>query len=412
MINRMKNDKIFCGLDIGSDGIKAALVQAKERDQLELLGAYQMKTHGYKKNSVTNLNEFSECIQYTLSQLSEKSGEKIKDVYVGLGGECVEVRPSSTMIPLVERGSKVIHERDLRKINEQARLLGVKMEEETLHDLPQSYIVDDVNSVINPVGLYGRKLGVNALMIVTAANRIRNINKAITHAGFDVSGVYFGSYVAHRIATTHDQRMAGCMLMDFGADLTQIFIFKDGVLKFYHKIDIGAHDMTQTISDKLNIPTDLAEEIKQSYADVAKGRFLAEEEILVKKENNYLPIQRQTIYDAVEPVTESLLSQIKNAYLTSGCANTIQKGAVVIGGGALLPGLIERIDKEVIQPVQLGKADSLLQKNISHGSIFINAISLAVQGVENQFGKETSSSDDNWVQLFVNKVREIYQEYF
>jgi len=196
MLNKMMKEKHYCGVDIGTHTIKAGIMKIKDAMDAQLIGVYEHKTYGFKDNAVSDLDEFSDCIHNTIAELTKKTGIKLREVQVGLGGAMIEARQTKTVIPLIDKGSKVITQRDVKKVNDNARLLGIQMEEEILHDLPQHYRIDDVNSVLNPVGLYGRKLGVDTLMIVINENRICNITKAVHQAGYDVTNVFFSTHAS------------------------------------------------------------------------------------------------------------------------------------------------------------------------------------------------------------------------
>ena len=160
----MIGKKILCGLDVGSQKIKASVVRIG-RGQGELLGASEATVRGFKKSQVTDLGEFAESIQRILAELSKKAGVKLKDVQLGIGGHLVQSRFSKAVVPLVDKSNKVITNTDIKKVNKQARLLGIKMDEAVLHDFPQYYVIDDTNKVLNPAGLYGRKLMVASLLV-------------------------------------------------------------------------------------------------------------------------------------------------------------------------------------------------------------------------------------------------------
>ena len=48
MLSRFSSEKIFCGLDIGSQRIKASLVRAKDAQDIQLLDVYENKTSGFR----------------------------------------------------------------------------------------------------------------------------------------------------------------------------------------------------------------------------------------------------------------------------------------------------------------------------------------------------------------------------
>jgi len=414
MFNRMMREKYYCGLDIGSKKIKASVLHSKDSEHVELLGACERTTHGFKDASVTDLGELTECIHATVEQLLKKTDVKIKEFYVGIGGASVDARETNTVIPLIDKGNKVIAQRDIKKVNGQARLLGMKMEEEILHDAPQYYQVDDINSALNPLGLYGRKLGVHSLMIIINGNRVRNIIKAIQQAGYDVADVAFSTYTSSEIALNEDDRTKGTVLVDIGAEVTSVLILKDGVLKFMDKIPVGGEHFSRNIAEHIQIPFNLAEEIKLSYAVALKTERHQSEEILVRRKDQYVPVKREQIYNAIEPQIIELVQSIRSAIRISGLYDQINRGITLIGGGALLPGIIERIAEETNLSAKLGQLGVITDHKLSNAATFASVVGLALQGFnKNSLGVVISSNGhSHWAKKAAQKMRDLYQEYF
>ena len=388
-------------------------MRVKDGKVFELVGLYEKPIYGYKQGVVSDLGELSESIRTTIADLTKKTGVKIKGVQLGLGGELVSSRETSTVIPLADRGSKVITTQDLKKLNVQAKLLGIKMEEEILHQLSQYYQVDDANLIVNPIGLYGRKLGVYSLMIIAQTNRVRNIIKAVHQAGYEVVNVFFSSYAASEVILCEEDLLEGCALVDIGANGTNILVFKDKVLKYLDKIDVGGSLFTKGISDKLNLSFSLAEEIKKSYAVALSSERHHEEEILVKKENNYIPVKRGDIYRAIEPDILKLVTGIRTAIKFAGLYGQIHRGVVMIGGGSLMPGLIERIAEEMDLPAYLGNSQITLEKKLSHTALYSSVLGLTHGGFKGTLAHSIMNKNgSSWKSFLIGKVKEVYHEYF
>jgi cell division protein FtsA len=411
MFNRMMTEKYYCGLDIGSQKIKAAILEVKDLDTIKLLGVYESKIFGFSNDSISDLSELIECIHHALDQLMKKTNLKVKEVCLGVNGKLMDVRSVYAEIPLLDRRTKIIGWRDLKKINEQARLLGVKIEEDVLHDLPQHYQVDDASYIINPRGLHGRKLGVQSLMVIANTARIGNITKAVHQAGFDVDQVSFGSFAASKVVLTQQQKKNGVALIDIGAYQTSLLVFKNGVLKSVRKLSIGGDDFTKGIAQKLNLPFDLAEEIKKSYAIVTQDRNFQEEEILVKRESAYIPFQREAICQSIDPVMNQLVFKIKEALEELGAVSDLNEGVVFLGGGALLPGLIEEFEKQVNFSSNLGKIVTLPSVVLENAAVFSSAIGLALEGSVKS-NPYSFNEGAHWAKQLTSKVKELYQEYF
>ena len=230
-IHIMIREKYYCGLDLGAQKIKAGILKVKDATQMEIIGVYEQKTAGFRDGAVSDLGELSDCIHAAVNTLLQRTSLKLKEVQLGVGSELIEIREGSTTIPLADRTNKIITRRDMKKVNDQARLLSLKMDEEVLHDLPQQYLVDEVNKALNPGGLYGRKLGVQSLLIFTNTNRIRNIVRAVHQAGYEVPNVFFTSYAAGEVALDDVERARGRVLIDIGDRATSVLLFRDNILR-------------------------------------------------------------------------------------------------------------------------------------------------------------------------------------
>ena len=409
----MLREKIFCGLDLGSQQIKTSLVKInKHTKQPELLATRESATRGLRKSTVSDLSELSESINDAMAGLSKKVGIKIRDVRLGIGGFLVESRLSNAIIPLVDKNSKVITFHDVRKVNEQARLLGIRIEEEVVHDFIQSYTIDDQNNVTNPLGLYGRKLSVNLLLLIANINLLNNIVKAVHQAGYEIVSISLASLAAAEATLTKKEKSDGCVLMDMGASTTNILIFEGGFFRQLNIINVGGADITASIAQALDLPLELAEDIKRSYAVALNEETAHQGEILVKKESSYYPVKREVIDNAVDSEITKRVSLIKETIRGSCFYEKLNAGIIMAGGGALLPGLMERIEKEMNLPVKVGKIN-MAPARLNNAAVFSAAIGLAQAEIKRPSEQTlVSFGDMTWLNRFAFKIREFYQEYF
>ncbi len=250
----MITEKLLCGVDIES-----ALLKVKRPHHWKLVGVYEVLTEGFQKSSVNDLSRLSESMSAALKGLKKVSSVPlIKDVHLGIGGHFVHPRFTKAVIPLVDNLSKIVTAKDVRKVNKQANLLGTKIEEHILHELPQYYTIDDMNKALNPLGLYGRKLGVCSLLLLTPVNFVRNITKAINASGYDVAQVSFSSLAAVQVALTDEMKKKGCLLLDIGSDTINLLFFSGGILRHTDILHFGGSAMTKALAETLKISAELA----------------------------------------------------------------------------------------------------------------------------------------------------------
>jgi len=406
----MAQKQYFCGLDLGTHTMKASIVCARDEENLDLLGVFETRATGFKEASISDITELADCIQRTIQGVMEKTGIKVHAVQLGLSGSFLTTRHSSAVIPLIDTGTKVISKFDLNKVNAQARLLGVNLDEDIIHDFPQWYKIDDINTSINPTGLIGRKIETSLLLLTANSLRVRNLTKAVHQAGFEVSSVAFGGYAASDVAVDHVDKTLGCALVDIGANITSVIFFKNGIVGDIQFIPWGGNYVTQSIAEKLSVAVDLAEEIKKTHA--VASRTNPKEitgEILVKRESGYIPIRRESVCEAVNWEIENFLTHLETVVKGSHLYHHLNKGIVIVGGGSLLPGAIERIEERVNTPVRMGAATP----GLNNSAVYAASIGLGrmhyLKKAQESIGIKTPL---NLKDKIVNSVKELCQEYF
>jgi cell division protein FtsA len=402
-------DKYYCGLDIGTQKIKACLSRVHDAESLDLLAVYESDTKGFKDSSVNDISDFSSAIGTTLDALVKKTQVRFRDVSFSVGGDLIETRVSRAVIPLTERGNKLITDHDVRDVRRQACLLGARLDEEVLCDFVRYFKVDDINIALNPIGLYGRKIEVEVMMVVANVTRLRNISKAIKQAGFEVNNVFFSGQVLVDTLMDKNKRNDGSIMIDIGSKTTQILVFKEGLLKHYAEVDFGGEHITRRIAVLLGISRELAEDIKRSYARVAESVTSSDEEILIKKEQGFVPVKRALLNEAVESEVLGLIKHIQDAVESSGYAGQLKGGILMVGGCVLLPGLMERVERELKIPVSLGRNIS----GLSNSASFCTASSIAEASYKGtaRYFLDTRKPKD-WLTSLQGKVEELCNEYF
>ena len=112
---------------------------------------------------------------------------------------------SHAIIPLAERGNKVITSTDIASANEQARILGSSLEEEIIHVIPSSYSIDSKNNVINPVGLYSHRLEADLFLICAKLSSLQSLSRAVSQAGYEIKNLSFSGLATSRAVFSKEE---------------------------------------------------------------------------------------------------------------------------------------------------------------------------------------------------------------
>lgn len=412
----------ICALDIGSSKISAAVVELKKK-HISKISFESIAAKGFSNGAITDSIELVGCIGNVLEKLKNRSGINIKFIYTDISGQDITTKHSQAIIPLAERGNKVITFSDVHRANEQARILGSSLEEEILHQIPFGYSIDSKSEILNPIGLYGHRLKVDLYLLCGKLSSIQSMIRVVNQAGFEVKDLFFPGLAISEAVFDRELKEGVNILCDIGHDTTELLVFKEGLLRDIEILPIGGFDLTKKLAVTLKIPLDLAEEVKQSYASVEdSNRIKEDKEILIKKNNIYHTIKQKMVVEIVTSEAKVMCLAIKEKI--EKMSNHYEVNNVVtVGRTVLLEGLLEALENTLGISAKLGRIVnpeivSAIHANDSvAGQKYINYVTtlgIICQALNAQRPQVSSSKQppQNFVRRTITRAQEIYQEYF
>lgn len=420
----MMLNNYICALDIGSSKIAAALSLLK-KGRISEIFLESALSKGVKEGSIVDSTELISCVGRLLKNLKAKSGINIKFVFANISGQDIITKHSHAIIPLAERGNKVITLSDLQKVNEQARILGSSLEEEIIHQIPFNYSIDSKSNIFNPLGLYSHKLETDLYLICAKLSSLQSLNRVIHQAGYGLKGVFFSGIAVAGVVFNKELKNGMNILCDIGSDITELLFFREGMLKEIKILNIGSDILTQELCETLKIPPDLAEDLKRSCASVGDYMRIPEDkEILVKKDTLYRPIKQKLAAEVMTNKTRFICEAIKGSVEKVVPCNEVDN-FLATGRTVLLEGFLEMLETSLGVPVRLGRISHpqitsfLNKKEELSGQKYLmylaalGIISLAMQEEEFQFLPPNQPNPiHNPILKAIYRVKEVYQEYF
>lgn len=430
----------ICALDIGSSKIAACVIRMQNKHIVNIFFE-SLPSRGMKKGAIIDSIDLINSVSHILKKLRERSGINIKSVYANICGQDIITKHSHAVIPLAERGNKVISSGDLHKVNEQARILGSSLEEEIIHQIPFSYAIDSMGQIKNPLGLYSHRLEVDLLLICAKLSFIQSLTRAINQAGYEIKDLFLCGIATSSIVFNDINKSGINILCDIGSDMTEILIFNDGIIKHIEILHIGGNDFTEELANTLKVPFELAEDVKRSYGIITDySHTKKDKEILVKKDDIYKSIKQEIVLNIVNGRAGLICQAIKEV-VEKFYPSTLINNFLVTGRTALLEGFLEKLENTLGIPVKVARITSpntrldssskyplcnryiqemiaLINKDLSlSGHKYINylsAIGIISEALQNMQSQAVFSQKNqrNPLAAVINKFKEIYQEYF
>ncbi len=418
----MLNNNYICALDIGSSKIAVCLAEIKKR-RVSNLFFDCVASKGVKDGVVTDSISLITAIGSLLKSLKAKTGINIKYVHTNISGQDIVSKHSRAIIPLAERGNKVITVSDIQHVNEQARVLGSSLEEDIIHVIPSSYTIDSKSNISNPIGLYSHRLEVDLYLICGKLSSVQTLSRVVHQAGFDIKGLSFSGLATCKAVLGKGLKDGVHVFCDIGSDITEIMIFKAGLLKEIEILQLGGNNLTAQLQEVLKVPFELAEDIKRSYGVIGDAAQIAEDkEILVKKSDFYKPIKQRLVSEVITSGAKLICSQIKEAIEKKVPLYEINN-FVVVGRTVLIEGLMETLESAMGIPVKLGRISNpeiveLIKENSELAGqkylTYLTPIGMICETLEAKpIGiLPLHQPAKRLLTKAVNRVKEVYQEYF
>lgn len=320
------------GLDIGTSGVRAAeIAQGKRPATLTRFGQVALPPGAVRDGEVVDVEVVAAAIRHLWA--STKFGSK--RVVVGVSNQKVVVR---------QVGLPRLSPDELRK---------------SLPFLVQDHIpmpVDEAILDFHPLEEFETESGdpmIRVLLVAAAQDVVNNTVAAVQQAGLDPVGIDLTPFALLRGLAQVDElglsEAGGEALIDVGASVTNIVVHEGGVPRFVRILLMGGDDITEAVAERMGVPMEEAESIKQHTGMLAEPRDLTSED--------------SSATWAIENSGAAFVEEVRGSlyYHLSQARSVDVRRIVLSGGGGQLQGLAARLELANRLPVEIGTAMTRLK---------------------------------------------------
>ena len=352
--------RTIVGIDVGSSKVCTLVGELDDDGDIHVIGVGRVRSRGVRKGVVINVSDATAAIAASVEQAERTSGYKIERAYVGLSGTHVSSVNSRGVVGISRRESGITDE-DVDRVLDAAHAVAVPHNQEVVHVIPRSYIVDGQEDVRDPVGMHGFRLEVEAHIVIGSSTSIQNLVKCVEGAGVEVDELVLASIAAADAVLLDTEREMGVVLADIGAGVTDIAIFIDGTVWHTVTLGMGGEYITGDIGIGLRLPPGVAEQVKIEHGHACAARVSPEDRFTVSTFGGEARqvVPRWKLAEIVGARVEEMLSMIHQEIKRSGYDGLLPAGVVLCGGTAQLPGIQELARDAFGLPVRVGAAQTL-----------------------------------------------------
>jgi len=335
------SDQIVVGLDIGTTKVCAVVATSDELDRVQILGVGVAESDGLNRGVVVNIDKTVSAICLAVEEAERMAGVTVQNVIVGIAGDHVQSFQSRGVVTISNRDGE-ISESDVQRLLEDTTHVAMPADREILHVIPQEFIVDGQDGVIDPIGMSGVRLEANVHIITGLVSAAKNIYRCIEKAGYQVADIVLEPLGSSFAVLHSDEKEVGVALIDIGGGTTDIAVFEDNTIRHTAVVAVAGNKVTDDIRKGLGVMRDQAEALKCEFG-AAMVEMAPDEEIAIPgvAGRNEKRVGRSTLAQIIQPRLEEILEIAAIEIKRSGYARHLSAGAVLTGGGSMVPGTAE-----------------------------------------------------------------------
>lgn len=352
----MSRKDLLVGIDIGSSKVRTVIAQIiSEEEKPRIIGVGVSDSEGLRKGVISDLEEAARSIHDSVEKAEMNAGVKISKAVINIGGSHITSQNSKGVVA-VGRADGEVAEDDVKRVINAAQAISVPANKEILHIVPKDYSLDEQHDIKDPVGMNGVRLEVDALIIEGSSPFIKNLIKSAEQAEVEVSELVLSPLAAAKAVLTKRQKELGVVLIDIGAGTTSLAVFEENDLLYTSVLPIGGGHITNDIAIGLRTSIDVAEKVKLEYGDALSGEISKKEDINLSEidSNEEGMVSRYHVCEIIEARLEEIFTMVNKELKKIGREKLLPAGAIITGGTAKIPGIVDLAKNVLGLPAQTG----------------------------------------------------------
>jgi cell division protein FtsA len=343
--------KIIGAVEIGTSCAKALVGEVTEGKSLNIVGKSVRKNEGMRKGEIVDFRKVASSVHAALEEAEKMSGTTVDSVYLAQTGAHIKgsfLRGSANVASPDGRVSVD----DLQTAANEAKRKQPASGRSYVHHVRMPIQLDG-RSVEDPVGMIGKKVELIYWSIEGDESAIR-MNLDLAHNyGLEVADLILSSIASSTMVAGPDLRRAGVLVIDLGAGVTDLALYRNGNVAYTGVIPVGGDHLTGDLSMGLRVLEPYAEELKIEYGKSQSDPSDADQQLWIigNKTIGDRKVPRKTMTDIIHVRIVELFEIISKELGDLLDTSELGAGVLLTGGASRLPGIEQLASKVLGVPV-------------------------------------------------------------
>jgi len=336
-----------------------------------------------RRGNVFNIDETAAKVKELVRKLESHLMEaRIAKIYVGIGGQSLRSMEHTIIKELDE--DSIVTEELIDIFYEEC--LSFKPDRLDVLDIVSPVYYVDGKQEPNPVGVPCEKIEARFQLIVGRPSLRKYVENSISDKGqIKIAGILISPLTLADAVLSDNEKELGCALINFGAGVTSLSVFKGGKLIHFCVIPLGGNLITKDLM-RLHLIESEAERVKITYGSAISDK---EPETLIRvnseEGSGIREISSLDVNMVVEARMKEIMENVLNQLEINDLIKLLGSGIVITGGASCLRNLAEVLQKRVKMEVRYASTrKGILEKtDLASFPEYSVAIGLLMNGTEN-----------------------------
>lgn len=356
-------ERYIASVDLGTS--KLAVCVACIQDQnVQIIYYKESPSAGIRNSCVAVPGKVWEKVKVAIEEAQQALKIRIQQVVVGLPRWQVRQETASA-IAVREADSDFITEGEIRLLKSEALKsypLKDEKKEVIYGAVAQSFSADDNFSEPESeiVGMSAERLEGHFKVFIGSKTYSTNIDKLFSGMRIGIAKKFFVPGITAKAVLKPDEMENGVALIDLGAGVSSVTIFKNNLMRYYAAIPFGGDCITRDIASICGFTFNMSENIKKAYGACMPDKLstLGDKVLHIVNDDGVttkrlsIKVLSEIIHARMEEIINALLYKIQESGFSS--EDDLKKGLVITGGGAELLNCINLFKEISGYSVKLG----------------------------------------------------------
>lgn len=344
--------KIIGAVEIGTSKAKALVGEVSEDGSLSIVGMASRPNEGMRKGEIVDFRKAAAAVHAALEEAEKMSGTTVDSVYLAQTGAHLDGQMLRGSAFVASSDNRVAVD-DLNRASSEAKMRQPETGRTYVHHV-RTPIVLDQKVVDDPVGMLGKKIDVGYWSIDGDDKAIRSALHVISNYSLEVDDLILSSIASATMVAGPDLRRAGSLVIDLGAGVTDLVVYRQGYVAYTGVIPVGGDHVTGDLSMGLRILEPYAEKLKIEHGKASPDPSDDDEDIWIigNKTIGDRSVSRRAISDVIHVRVVELFEIIRKELGSLLDEKELRGGILLTGGASQMPGIEQVASKVLGLPVR------------------------------------------------------------